>query len=110
MVEKIYDKLVRDNVPNIINNQDRQTCKYRVLKSEDEYFKYLVKKVVEEIHEFYEDPTNLSMADVVEVLLTIGHLKNLDYRHIEKARMKKLVENGGFTKKYILESVKHHDK
>ena len=45
------------------------------------------------------------MADVVEVLLTIGQLKKLDYRKIEKTRLKKLIEKGGFKKKYILKKV-----
>ena len=69
------------------------------------YFKYLVKKVIEEINEFYQTPTSEEMADVVEVLLTIGQLKKLDYRKIEKTRLKKLIEKGGFKKKYILKRV-----
>ena len=105
MVEIIHDKLVRDNIPKIINDQDNQSCEYYTIKDEDEYFKYLVRKVVEEINEFYQTPTSEEMADVIEVLLTIGQLKNLDYRKIEKTRLKKLIEKGGFKKKYILKKV-----
>ena len=105
MVEIKYDKLVRDNIPRIINDQEEQSCEYYTIENEEEYFKYLVKKVIEEINEFYQTPTSEEMADVVEVLLTIGQLKKLDYRKIEKTILKKLIEKGGFKKKYILKKV-----
>ena len=105
MVEIKYDKLVRDNIPRIINDQEKKSCEYYTIENEDEYFKYLVKKVIEEINEFYETPTSEEMADVVEVLLTIGQLKKLNYRTIEKTRLKKLIEKGSFKKQYVLKRV-----
>ena len=105
MVEIIHDKLVRDNIPKIINDQEKQSCEYYTIENEEEYFKYLVRKVIEEINEFYETPTSEEMADVVEVLLTIGQLKKLNYKTIEQTRLNKLIEKGGFKKKYVLKRV-----
>ena len=45
------------------------------------------------------------MADVIEVLLTIGQLKKLNYKTIEQTRLKKLIEKGGFKRKYVLKRV-----
>ena len=42
MVEIKYDKLVRDNIPRIINDQEEQSCDYYTIENEEEYFKYLV--------------------------------------------------------------------
>ena len=105
MVEIIHNKLVRDKIPSIINNQENQSCEYRVIEDEEEYFKYLVKKVVEEINEFYQTPVSEEMADVIEVLEAIIRLKNLDENMVNTTRIKKFSEKGGFDKKYILERV-----
>jgi len=105
MVEIIYDKLVRDNIPKIINDQENQSCEYYTIENEDEYFKYLVRKVVEEINEFYQTPTSEEMADVMEVLETIIQLKNIDQDIVETTRLKKFIKKGGFKKKYVLKRV-----
>ena len=108
MVEIIYNKLVRDNIPKIINDQDNQSCEYYTIENEDEYFKYLIQKVVEEINEFYQTPTSEEMADVMEVLMTIIKLKNIDVHTVESTRIKKLLEKGRFNKKYVLKRVIKH--
>ena len=105
MVEIIHDKLVRDNIPKIINDQDNQSCEYYTIENEDEYFKYLVRKVVEEINEFYQTPTSEEMADVMEVLMAIIKLKKIDVHIVESTRIKILLEKGGFKKKYVLKRV-----
>ena len=108
MVEIIHDKLVRDNIPKIINDQDNQSCEYYTIEDEDEYFKYLVKKVVEEINEFYHNPISEEMPDVMEVLMSIIKLKNIDVHTVESTRIKKLLEKGRFDKKYVLKRVIKH--
>ena len=105
MVEIIYNKLVRDNIPKIINDQENQSCEYRIIENDDEYFKYLVLKMKEEIQEFYETPTSEEMADVVEVLNEIQKLKNINQDVVEATRIKKLKVKGGFNLRYILERV-----
>ena len=78
------------------------------IEDEDEYFKYLVRKVVEEINEFYHNPISEEMADVMEVLMSIIKLKNIDVHTVESTRIKKLLEKGRFDKKYVLKRVIKH--
>ena len=108
MVEIKYDKLVRDNIPKIITDQDNQSCEYYTIEDEDEYFKYLVKKVVEEINEFFQTPTSEEMADVMEVLETIIQLKNINQDVVETTRLNKFIKKGGFKKKYVLKTVRKY--
>jgi predicted house-cleaning noncanonical NTP pyrophosphatase (MazG superfamily) len=105
MVVIIHNKLVRDNIPKIINDQENQSCEYHIIENDDEYFKYLIKKVDEEIHEFYHNPSSEEMADVIEVLMEITRLKNIKHDVVEDTRVKKLEEKGGFKKRYVLEKV-----
>ena len=51
-MEKLYDKLVRDNIPNIIKNNGGEPI-YRELE-QDEYWDYLLKKDEEELLEVKE--------------------------------------------------------
>ena len=46
-MEKLYNKLVRDNIPEIIKKDNRKPI-YRELSS-DEYWEYLLKKDKEEL-------------------------------------------------------------
>ena len=110
MVEKIYNKLVRDNIPDIIEKSERQTCYYTTCNSDAEYFKNLVEKVEEEIREFEKNPCGQEMGDVMEVLDAIIKLKNIDRSLIRDYQQLKLHENGGFDQRIVLKSVKIYDK
>ena len=48
-MEMIYDKLVRDNIPNIISSNGEEPIT-RILNDE-EYWEYLLKKDTEELEE-----------------------------------------------------------
>ena len=51
----VYDKLVRDKIPEIIKEQGK-TCEFYVADKE-EYGRRLIEKMREEISEFEEDPS-----------------------------------------------------
>ena len=66
---KVYNKLVRDKIPEIIE-ADGKTCKTRIL-SDEEYIASLEAKLNEEVAEYQADKNLEEMADVLEVLQAI---------------------------------------
>lgn len=103
-MEKIFNKLVRDNIPNIIDNNG-EVAVTRVLDDE-EYKKELYKKLLEEANEVInstEEETLEELADVLEILSSIASLNNKSIEDIiEIARMKR-EKRGGFQKRLFLE-------
>lgn len=121
---KEYDKLIRDKIPEIIKSNGK-SCEISVL-SDHEYQKYLYSKLQEEVDEFLEEEkrdshlrtnkdTKLSslekdssleeLADISEVILAILKLKGKSFESLEKIRMEKLENRGGFEKKICLNKV-----
>lgn len=104
-MEKIYNKLVRDNIPIIIQD-DNEIPITRIL-SDDEYRKELYKKLLEECNELISAKTSNNIieeaSDIFEVLKAISELegKNIDVV-IESSKQKRL-KRGGFAKKIFLE-------
>ena len=66
---KVYNKLVRDKIPEIINNNN-EICKTRILDN-DEYIKELNIKLQEEVKEYLESGEVEELADIEEVLRAI---------------------------------------
>lgn len=66
---KVYNKLVRDKIPEIID-ADKKTCKTRIL-SKEEYIAALEDKLNEEVAEYQADKNLEEMADILEVLRAI---------------------------------------
>ena len=103
-MEKVFNKLVRDNIPNIIDNNG-EVAVTRVLDDE-EYKKELYKKLLEEANEVInstEEETLEELADVLEILSSIASLNNKFIEDIiEIARMKR-EKRGGFQKRLFLE-------
>ena len=50
----VYNKLVRDKIPENIDNMEGRKSNYKILKN-DEFLKELDKKLFEEAHEFVEE-------------------------------------------------------
>ena len=100
---KVYNKLVRDKIPEIIMNDNRMPIT-RVLDNE-EYIKELNKKLQEEVSEYLEDDNVEELADIVEVVYGILNAKNISIEEFEKIRIKKVNERGAFYKKIFLEKV-----
>ena len=99
---KIYNKLVRDKIPEIITNNG-ETPKTRILSNE-EYLTELETKLQEEVAEFLESGEVEELADIEEVLRAILNAKNVSYDDFEKIRIKKVQKRGAFDKKIFLES------
>lgn len=107
-MEKIYNKLVRDNIPEIIK-ADGGVPQIKSLKSE-EYLNELFKKLEEEAREVVEagaDKQALAkeIGDVYEVIDAIIDSCTLDREEIMKLKSQRKIERGGFKKRIFLESV-----
>ena len=59
--EKIYNKLVRDKIPEVIEGTGKKYSSH--IADENEYKEELLKKVYEELEEFKENPCAEEMAD-----------------------------------------------
>lgn len=104
---KVYNKLVRDKIPNIINESGK-ICDIRIL-NEVEYIKELKKKVVEEAIELEQtkDKKELieEIADIYEVLEALLNAEKIDSKNILKIRNEKNNIKGKFKQHIFLERV-----
>lgn len=98
---KIYNKLVRDKITNIIEAEGR-IVKYRILDN-DEYKQELNKKLQEEVKEYLEDNNVEELADIVEVIYGILNSMNVSIQEFEEVRINKQERRGAFEKKIYLE-------
>ncbi|ABR34961.1 nucleoside triphosphate pyrophosphohydrolase [Clostridium beijerinckii] len=101
---KVYNKLVRDKIPEIIKVDGRE-CETLVVTEEEKY-KLLEDKLQEEVNEFLEDKNLEELADVMEVLFGLANSLGYSEEELLKARDKKREERGGFKKGIVLKSVK----
>ncbi len=115
MEEKIYNKLVRDNIIDKITNND-EIALYRVL-DDIEYQKELLNKLKEECNEVVDAFNNgtsadmvMELADVLEVINYLAKSINVNMQEVNDVAMMKKMKNGGFDKKYYLERTKKRGK
>ena len=115
MEEKIYNKLVRDNIIDKITNND-EIALYRVL-DDIEYKKELLNKLKEECNEVVDAFNNgtsadmvMELADVLEVINYLAKSINVNMQEVDNVAMMKKMKNGGFDKKYYLEKTKKREK
>lgn len=104
---KTYNKLVRDNIPSIIEKNNKK-CTYHIAK-EEEQLTYLFSKLNEEILELKAATTREEVleeiADIEDVLEMIALKHNWNETDIYTKRLNKCNKNGWFKKFIILESV-----
>lgn len=107
---KEYNKLIRDNIDDIINNNGKNEFAVTRILKYDEYKIELLKKLEEEFTELKEAITSDNKesiieesADVIEVIRAInGDNLDLVMQKLEDKRNKR----GGFCKRKYLEVVK----
>ena len=105
-MERIYNKLVRDNIPQIIESKGETP----VIKTLDdvEYKSELEKKLYEEYKEVIEasgaDRVE-ELADMIEVISALAKLENNSLDDVISIADKKSEKRGAFDKKIFLEKV-----
>jgi predicted house-cleaning noncanonical NTP pyrophosphatase (MazG superfamily) len=98
-----YNKLVRDNIPEIIESNGKR-AKFRVLDIA-EYLSFLEKKLDEEVAEFHESKSIEELADIVEVVKALALALDSDIFKLSDTYFKKNTERGGFEKRICLTEV-----
>ena len=98
----ITNKLVRDNIPDIIKAKNG-ICEVEILNDED-FHKALVEKLKEEVEEFEKDNNLEELADIYEVFTTLLMSKGLTLSDVQAAASKKRKKNGGFTRRLFMKS------
>ena len=97
------NKLVRDNIPEIIRNSS-DAAKYKVVKlSDHEYYSELLKKLREECDEFISDGTIEELADIKEVMLAIMKFRGISDDELTRVRIQKKIDKGGFEQRWFIE-------
>lgn len=100
---KEYNKLVRDYIPQMIEENGNKAL-YHIL-SKEEYIEELDKKLNEEVMEYQQDKSLEEMADILEVLLAICKARGYSEEELENKRRVKANERGMFSNRIFLEYV-----
>lgn len=98
-----YHKLVRDKIPEIIE-QAGNSCRVKVL-SEEDYLKHLDAKLDEETAEYQQSNSLEELADVLEVVYAIAEARGSSVEELEAIRSIKAANRGRFKKRILLEDV-----
>lgn len=96
-----FNKLVRDNIPEIIKSRGETPITH--IAEGNEYEQALRLKLQEEVAEFLDIPSVEEAADILEVVQAICDLNGVELRDLEDIRQKKAEERGRFKQKIILE-------
>lgn len=100
---KLYNKLVRDKIPQVI---EKQGNKYDIhIAKREEHFELLEKKLQEEVAEFLQDKNLEELADIMEVLFGLADNMGYSEEELLKKRDEKREERGGFKEGIVLERV-----
>lgn len=100
---KIYNKLVRDRIPEIIQAEGRE-CAVETMNEAD-YVQALLEKVVEEAQEIASAPDDqlaIEIADLYEVLDSLLAFKGIDEAHLREVQRQRREARGGFVKRIKL--------
>ena len=104
-MEQIFNKLVRDNIPDKIKSNG-EVAITRTL-DDKEYRTELYKKLLEEANEVIDSKSTESiieeLADVLEILKSIAELENKNLDDVIDEANQKRLKRGGFEKRIFLE-------
>ncbi|MGL4790061.1 MAG: phosphoribosyl-ATP pyrophosphohydrolase [Anaerotignaceae bacterium] len=103
MKKIIYNKLVRDKIPEIIEKSGKLAVTETL--SDENYIKMLNEKLTEEVNEYLESGSVEELADISEVIHGILAFKGVSIDDFEKVRIEKLEKRGGFYDKVLLKEV-----
>ena len=98
-------KLVRDKIPSIIESQG-QKPNTTIVENDLEYYNFLKTKLNEEVLEFQQSTDSINekeeLADILEVIDAICDFKKIDKEELQKIKLKKFNERGGFKNRIVL--------
>jgi len=97
---KIYNKAVRDSIPEIICSKG-ETCSYESL-SDEEFLPFLRLKLLEESSEYIKSGEEEELADLLETILRIAEIIGINKERLEEIRKEKSKIAGSFSKNIVL--------
>lgn len=100
---RIYNKLVRDKIPQIIET-DGKKCEIRIADKE-EHLKLLELKLKEEVEEFLLEKNLEELADITEVVFALADNLGYSEQDLLNKREDKKHESGGFEEGIVLKKV-----
>ena len=103
MMTKVYNKLVRDRIPEIIE-ADGNTCITEILPDE-RYLQMLDAKLNEELAEYQESKSLEELADLLEVMRAVVKARSWTWEQLKQVRQEKAAKRGGFEQKILLKEV-----
>ena len=103
-MKKTYHKLIRDRIPEIIEQQGN-VCVIRVMGPK-EYLEMVDAKLDEELAEYHKDQNLEELADLVEVIYAAAEARGYTREQLEKVRAEKEVQRGAFHKRLLLLEVR----
>lgn len=100
----IYNKLVRDRIPEIIHESGKES-KTKIL--DDKSYKLELKKKLREELEEYENATSNDealeeLADLLELMHALAKTHDVNIDEVERIRKEKAEKRGGFDEKIFL--------
>ena len=105
-MDKVYNKLVRDKIPEIIVGNGGEP--FTRILDEDEYKVELETKLMEEYNEVLlatgEERVE-ELADMLEVISSLAKLEGKSLEEVLEVKNKKCDKRGGFEKRIFLEKV-----
>ena len=104
VVEKKYNKLVRDKIPEIIESAGN-TCTTEILSDAD-YLKMIDEKLDEELSEYHKDQNLEELADLLEVIYAAAEARGCTRVQLEKIRAEKEARRGAFRERLLLLEVR----
>jgi predicted house-cleaning noncanonical NTP pyrophosphatase (MazG superfamily) len=96
-----HNKLVRDNIPDIVRSKGEEAVTH--VADDAEYWEKLKEKVLEEFKEFTDEENEEELADRFEVLDAIIARKGFTKERIVELQKEKAQKRGGFSKRIILD-------
>lgn len=110
-IMKIYNKLIRDRIPEIIE-KDGNTADIIIL-SEESFKQAIKEKLIEEATEVLNadnrDEVLSELADLQEVMDTIKQMYNINTLEVNTIQAVKALQRGKFEKRLYLKSVKEKE-
>ena len=96
----VYDKLVRDKIPEIIEASGKTAVVSTA--TDEEYLDRLRAKLSEEVQEYAAGGDIEELADIVEVVSALAHASGSSLEGVLELAAVKRAERGGFDKRGVL--------
>ena len=104
---KIYNKLVRDRIPEIIEASGNK-CKTKIL-SDREYLEMIDAKLDEELAEYHKDQNIEELADLLELIYAAAIARGYSIEELESTRTDKAQKRGSFDKRiFLIETIENN--